>query len=70
MARIRPEAQIHTTINGHTLTGIRFGGRWSFVCNSWPDLAANYDGTSDATACLDEFERRATSGQRDTKEKT
>ena len=60
MARMRPEATIATTVNGHTLTGAKFGGRWHFVCNSWPELAEQHDGTWDASELLDEFEKRAT----------
>lgn len=58
--RTEPEATIRKAINGHTLVGEKWGGRWTLVCSTWPDLAAQHAGCEDASDCITEFERRAT----------
>lgn len=58
----KPEATIDKCIRGHTLIGEKWNGRWTLVCNTWPELAAQHAGCADASNCIDEFERRATAG--------
>lgn len=54
----KPQGYLSLTVNGHTLTGTKKRGRWSFVCDSWPTLAEQHKGADSATAILDEFMRR------------
>lgn len=60
MARIKPEATIDKQINGHQLYAEKWGGKWVVIrCPSWPDLAKQHEGKSDASELLDDFEQRA-----------
>lgn len=52
---------IRVDVGGHALT-IRVdakGRRW-FTCADYPDIPAKYDGATDSTPAIEEFERRAT----------
>lgn len=59
---MRPEAKIKKCIGRHRLTGVMVAGKWTFCCPSWPALAVLHSGAGDATAIVEEFERRATGG--------
>jgi hypothetical protein len=49
-------------VNGHTLAGEKRGGRWTFTCPDWPDLARRYAGVADVSGVLNEFMAKALAG--------
>lgn len=63
MARRRkPDAAFELSVNGHTFRGEQRGGRWSFACESWPEVAEKWDGDGNARGALDDFLGRALAG--------
>ena len=56
---------IDTRINGHRLYAEKWATGWVILCDSWGDLAENYDGCHDLSACLGMFEARATAAGAD-----
>lgn len=50
---------LRLSINGRELSGEARGGKWSFVCPSWPELAARHEGAASAVALIEEFVPRA-----------
>lgn len=59
----KPPGEVHT-VNGRTLV-VMFepNGTRTFFCAAYPDLPGRYNGTTDGTAAVDEFERRASAGE-------
>lgn len=59
MKRLRkvpaPEESLSMSINGHTLSGSKRGGRWTFICLSRPDLTKKYEGSKSSCEMLGEF---------------
>lgn len=47
------------SLNGKSLRARKRGGRWTFTCAAWPDLAAMFDGAETVKDAADEFMRRA-----------
>lgn len=58
----RPEGKFRILINGQTLEGVKDGGKWSFRCDPWHDLAADHAGAADAVPIVTEFTQRALAG--------
>lgn len=58
-AKLKPEANYRLVINGHELSGVKYGGRWTFACGSWPDLVDAHNGCADASDIIEAFTRRA-----------
>ena len=51
--------RIRLRVNGHALDGVKYADGWAVTIPSWPALAEQYRGADDVSACLEEFERRA-----------
>jgi len=59
MAKQKPEVLYSLTLNGRSLKGERWGGRWLFFTPDYPDIPEHYDGDADASEAIEEFMRRA-----------
>jgi len=46
-------------VNGHTLTGEKRGGRWSFKCPAWPEVAGKHEGAATIEDVVADFMRLA-----------
>jgi hypothetical protein len=57
-AKAEPDGRLSLTVNGHTITGESRNGRWTFRCDSWPDLEDQFGGADNTTGVLTEFMRR------------
>lgn len=42
--KTKRESSLSLTVNGHTITGEYQRGRWTFACESFPELAVEYSG--------------------------
>lgn len=52
-------------LNGHRFYAEKWPTGWVILCDSYPDLAENYDGASDISAAITLFEDRATAAGAD-----
>jgi hypothetical protein len=39
MAKKQPDSRLELEVNEYKLTGEKRKGKWTFTCDSWPDLA-------------------------------
>lgn len=59
-----PTGTFKLVIGRKRLSAVRSAsGGWVFTCPAWPDLAKTHNGCSDASACIEEFTRRAAAAQ-------
>ncbi len=47
------------SVNGHSLTGEKRGGRWSFKCPAWPEVATRHEGAASIEDVVADFMRQA-----------
>lgn len=52
-------SRIRLQIAHYVLIGTRIGVKWRWQCRHWPDLAAQFEGATEAIEALNEFEKRA-----------
>ena len=57
-----PESVMHMAVNGHELSGEKRGGKWTFTCPSWPDLAEKWAGADEFSSILGDYMARALAG--------
>lgn len=63
--RSDPEAVLSLSVNCHTLSGRKRGGkngRWRFDCPSWPELAARHAGAETPAPMIADFVALALAG--------
>lgn len=53
---------VKMSVNGHSLEGGKWNGKWSWACPSWPDLAAEHEGDTSPGPMVGEFTSRALAG--------
>lgn len=69
MAKQPKPARIHHKVGPHLLTGLKTEMGWQLWCASFKDIPERFNGCTDASEAIDEFERRATEGAQDGKPK-
>jgi hypothetical protein len=58
----KPDGLLSLSVNGHTVTGEKRDGKWTFHCDSWPALAGKYNGAETTSEILGEFMTRCLAG--------
>ncbi len=49
------ECRMRMVVNGHLITGETVNRRWVFECQSFPEIAARFNGVADTTAAITRF---------------
>lgn len=58
----QPEGKSRILINGQILEGVKDGGRWTFQCDPWRQLAKDHRGDESAESIVAEFMSKALAG--------